>query len=208
MKALILKDLYMIKAHCRMFLLMTAIVLVVSLLGENNMFFNLYPCMLCGMIPVTLVSYDEKFRWQSYSASLPYTRAQLVSAKYIVGLICQLTALLIVSAAHAVKMLSSGSFDGAYFISMVQMMFIAAVVVPSFSMPFIFKFGSEKGRIAFYVAVGVMCALFLILFNIEPTEGITSLKFDGSLPAATLVGIALYALSWYLSVIFYRSREL
>jgi hypothetical protein len=35
------------------------------------------------MLPVTLLSYDEKEKWHIYSGTFPYSRAQIVSSKYV-----------------------------------------------------------------------------------------------------------------------------
>lgn len=87
MKGLLLKDFYMTAKYCRSFLLIVVVFLAVSFFGKDNVFFILYPVLISSMIPVTLMSYDEHDKWNVYSLTLPYTRGQLVSAKYLTGLI-------------------------------------------------------------------------------------------------------------------------
>ena len=89
MKGLLLKDLYMMKSYCRSYLLIAVVFTAVSLIGKDNMFFMFYPCLLCGMIPVNLLAYDERSRFIRYGDTLPYKRAQIVSAKYLIGLLSQ-----------------------------------------------------------------------------------------------------------------------
>ena len=60
MKGLLLKDWYMMKKYCRAYLLIAVVFIAVSLGNEDNMFFVFYPCLLCGMIPVNLLGYDER----------------------------------------------------------------------------------------------------------------------------------------------------
>lgn len=86
MKGLLLKEYYMIAKYCRAFLLIVVVFLAVSFFSSDNMFFIMYPAILASMIPVTLISYDEREKWNVYSGTLPYSRAQLVSAKYLAGL--------------------------------------------------------------------------------------------------------------------------
>ena len=78
MKGLILKDLYMIKSYCKSYLLIAVVFFAVSFAGNNNMFFAFYPCLLCGMIPVTLLGYDERSRWIQYSGTMPYTKTHYI----------------------------------------------------------------------------------------------------------------------------------
>ena len=91
MKGLFLKDWYMMKKYCRAYIVIAAVFIAVSVVSDDNMFFVFYPCMLCGMIPVNLLGYDERSHWVQYSGSLPYTKTQIVSAKYLIGLFAQVT---------------------------------------------------------------------------------------------------------------------
>ena len=86
MKGLLLKDFYLSWRYCRAFLVIVAVFLAVSFTGDDNIFFLIYPIMIASVIPMTLVSYDEHDKWTAYSGTLPYTRAQLVSTKYLVGM--------------------------------------------------------------------------------------------------------------------------
>ena len=86
MKALLQKDLYQLRAYCKSYLLICAVFFGISLAGEGNLFFITYPAMLCSLIPATLQTYDERGKWACFAGTLPFTRAQLVSAKYLVGL--------------------------------------------------------------------------------------------------------------------------
>ena len=66
MKGLLLKDLYMTMKYCRSYLLIAVVFTAVSFVGNDNLFFIFYPCPFCGMIPVTLLGYDERSHWQQY----------------------------------------------------------------------------------------------------------------------------------------------
>lgn len=64
----------MLKHYGKSYLLVTVVFLTVSLVGNGNMFFVFYPCLLCGMIPVNMLSYDERSGFLRYSAALPIPR--------------------------------------------------------------------------------------------------------------------------------------
>jgi len=90
MKGLLLKEWYMMKKYCKAYLLSSVVFIAVSLFSSDSLFFVFYPCLLCGMIPVYLLAYDERSRWMQYSGTLPYTKAQIVCGKYLIGLLAQL----------------------------------------------------------------------------------------------------------------------
>lgn len=208
MKGLLLKDFYMTKKYCKSYLLIAAIFIVLSLVNEDNLFFVFYPCLLCGMIPVTLLGYDERSRWMQYSGTLPYTKGQIVSCKYLIGLMAQMAMLLVTGIAQAVKMNIDGTFQLNDYMVLMLIMLILAMLTSSISLPFIFKLGVEKGRAAYYVMVGVVCAGSIVAANFFKAASQMEIQRNGMMPLLGFGGIGIYALSWYLSIIFYKKREI
>ena len=208
MKGLLLKDFYMARKYCRSYLLIAAIFLAVSLAGKENMFLVFYPCLLCGMIPVNLLAYDERSRWLQYSAVLPYTRAQLVSAKYLIGLLAQLAVLLATGIVQAVRMHLNGSFRPDDYIILMLLVLIISTVTSSISLPFMFRLGVEKGRIAYLVMIATVCAASVAASSLYSANLQAEIPLNGILPSLSAAGIGIYALSWYLSVVFYRKRDI
>lgn len=110
MKGLLLKDWYMMKKYCKAYIAIIVVFIAVFLVSNDNLFFVFYPCMICGMIPVNLLGYDERSHWVQYSGTMPYTKAQLVSGKYLIGLLAQLTILVVTGVVQAAKMIIAGDF--------------------------------------------------------------------------------------------------
>lgn len=208
MKGLLLKDFYMMTKYCRVYLLISVVFCALSLAESSNLFMAFYPCMLCGMIPVNLLAYDERSRWLQYSETMPYTRAQIVSGKYIIGLCTQLTVLVITGILQAVRMSSAGEFKlGEYAVLMILLLTMS-LLSTSICLPFIFRLGVEKGRMAYYIMVGIVCAGSVISSNFVLNGIQPGGNANVIIPIVCLVGIGIYALSWYMSVVFYRKREL
>ncbi len=208
MKGLLLKDLYMIKQYCKSYILIAAIFIAVSLSGNDNMFFVFYPVILCGIIPVNLIGYDERSRWIQYSAALPYTAAQIVSAKYLIGLFTQIAMLSVTGTAAIVKMGMTGGIRINDFIILMLMMLIVSTVTSSLTLPFIFKLGVEKGRIAYYFMIGFIFAASFSAGKIFEEDLHAKFEINTVLAILCIIGIGIYILSWYLSVEFYKKREL
>ena len=209
MKGLLLKDFYMTVKYCRTYLLIGIVFIAVSFAGaeSQNMFFVFYPCLLCGMIPVNLLAYDERSRWLEYSGTLPYTKAQLVSAKYLVGVIVQGVMLLAVGIAQAVRMNLAGSFRLGEYGMIMALIFAMATITSSISLPFMFRWGVEKGRIAYYCMIGFVCAAGY-LGSVFFTESRKVTAAGSLVPCAMiLLGTAIYAASWLASIALYQKRE-
>ena len=208
MKGLLLKDWYMMKKYCRYYFFICIGFIILSLFGSGNMFFIFYPCLLCGMIPVNLLGYDERSHWTEYVGTLPYTKTQIVSAKYLIGLFTQIAMLIVICIAQGVKMGIDGTFVLKEFLVLMMLLLVMASVASSLTLPFVFKYGVEKGRAAYYVMIGVVCAGSIIATSIFKEGLQNEIQLNAVLPIACLVGIGIYALSWYLSIVFYKKREI
>ena len=140
MKGLLLKDWYMMKKYCRYYLFVGIGFIILSLMSSGNMFFIFYPCLLGGMIPVNLLGYDERSRWTEYVGTLPYTKTQIVSAKYLIGLFTQIALLTVISITQGVKMSVEGTFVLKEFLVLMMLLLIMASVASSLTLPFVFKY--------------------------------------------------------------------
>lgn len=208
MKGLLLKDWYMMKKYCRSYILIAAVFIAVSFFSNDNMFFIFYPCLLCGMIPVNLLGYDERSRWMQYSGTLPYTKAQIVCGKYLIGLLTQLTVLVATGVAQAIKMIIAHNFVPGDFTVLMLLMLIVSTLTSSICLPFVFKLGVEKGRTAYYIMIGFVCGASILASSILRGQLMSEIQPNLILALVAVVGIGVYLLSWYLSIVFFRKREI
>ncbi len=208
MKGLLLKDLYMMMKYCRAYLLLAVVFTVISFVDSENLFLAFYPCLLCGMIPVNLLAYDERSKWMSYSETLPYTRKQIVSGKYLIGLFAQSAMLIVTATAQGIRMGMSGTFRLNSYAVLMMLLLILSLISSSISLPFMFKLGVEKGRMAYYIMIGIVSAGSVASSNYVSGGIGDSLKTVTVFPIFCLIGIAVYAFSWYLSIVFYKKREI
>lgn len=207
MKGLLLKDWYMAKKYFRTYLVLALLFVAASCVNGENLFFAFYPCLICGMLPVNLLGYDERSKWDVYSAALPCTRDQVVSAKYLIGLLAGLAVIVLTAVVQAVRMLATHTFQLSDYLTLLGMLLILSCVSSSITLPFMFKLGVERGRVAYYVMVGVVCGGSVLASNLF-SIGQTTVSFGVFLPLVCLAAVGVYALSWYLSILFYRNREL
>lgn len=203
MKGLLIKDYYMTVRYCRTMLFVVIAFLTVSLLDSRNWFFTLYPTLLCGMIPATLLAYDERSRWNEYAAAMPYTRTQQVGEKYLVGLIL----VVIASAASLVGMAIRGhSGNMPDLLTIGALMMGVGLMGPALCLPWMFRFGVEKGRMMYYAVVALFFGGSAVFSKVAGESG------TAAIPAGigvAVLGIAavLFAGSCALSVALYRNKE-
>jgi len=197
----------MMRKYCRLYFVITIIFILIPFVSGENLFFVFYPCLICGMIPVNLLSYDESSHWTQYCETFPYTRAQTVSSKYLIGVLCQLTVILLTTASLAIRMQMNGGLRLHDLLTISLAMLAISSVSSAVCLPFIFRLGVEKGRAAYYVMIGVACAGSVLASNIFGAQAEISFRADLLFAILACSSIGIYALSWYLSIVFYRKRE-
>lgn len=207
MRGLLIKEFYMLGKYCKCFLIVLAVFLVVALLGGDNYFYLVFPCILTGSIPLILFSYDEREKWCVYSGALPYSKAQLVSVKYIMNvLICAVTLILTLAAEVLSDIIHHDEFVANQWMSALIYVTILSLIFPSILMPFAFRFGSEKGRMVYYLVVGMFSGLASLIVSLDQFSALTNIQFPHEVFALLCV-LALFVLSWFLSILLYQKRE-
>lgn len=208
MKALVYKDFLAIWRYCRNYILMCGIFLICSVFVEDYSFLQMYPLIFVGMLVNTLIACDERDGWDMQVLTMPVTRRQYVTGKYLTGLILQTAVLALTAAAHAFQLRLAGDFFWESFRADLAVMAVLASGAPSLILPFIFKNGSEKGRMAYLIVVGSIFALAvgggILLQKLDLLGAPMALPMPG-IPAAGAV--LLYPASWALSVYWYEKRE-
>ena len=208
MSGLLLKELYMARKYCRLHLVITVLFLGMAMLpSAENLFLLFYPSAMASFIPVTLLSYDTQSKWDVYFDTLPTSRAQYVSVKYLTGLILGELVLIVTGLSQLLAMKLNGAGDMNQLWPLLCGLQVIALVPPALFLPLIFKLGVEKGRIWSLVMIAVTFG-----GGARLTVGVKdwgSFSLPGNLSVWLLLGaIVLYALSWLLSIRLYRTREL
>ena len=80
MLALLLKDLYTLKAQMKVFLFIL-IIFALAFQAEAGAFAVFYATLL----PVTSLAYDEQSKWPQLALMLPYSIKDIVLSKYLLG---------------------------------------------------------------------------------------------------------------------------
>ena len=215
MKGLLLKDLYMSEKYCRVFLLIVVVFFGMSLMSGPGLCLLAYPCILMGLIPASLISYDEREKWDVYSGTLPCSRRQLVSCKYLVGLIGELLVICITTVLYALGLFRMGAFDPHAVLGMAAVFLLLGLIGPAATLPFMFRFGAEKGRIAYFAVIILLCGVSAAFGSIQGSGvGENALTAGIVMPQAgvsfflAVLAVLFYAVSWRLSIAFYKKREL
>lgn len=208
MKGLILKDIYTSIKCLRSYFVIMALFIAAPFISEDVFFCAFYPCLICGMFPQSLISYDERSKWESYCGTLPIRKSDVVSAKYIVSLIMIAFTLIVSAIAHGIRLFVTDAFGWTTYWIMLASIVVLGCIVIAIQLPFVFKYGTEKGRIAYWGMVIVASAGSVLLGTLFDDQNQPQISLETIIPVLCLVSIGIYALSWLLSIKFYHEREI
>lgn len=218
MKGLLLKDWYLLKKHSRLHLFVILFFLAGAVFS-GEMFFLFYPCVLAGMLPTTLLAYDEQSKWVQYSATFPYKRSRIVGSTYLIGLILIGSTLILTTIASVIFQMRTGSIDFTLFSVTLSTTLLLGVLMPSIALPFMFKYGVQKGRTAYFIVLGIIFGSFTLvplLFRemaipipfLPMLNNLLSLTQYILLPLTLIIAVLICAVSYLISVKVYEKKEL
>ena len=201
MKALIIKDSYVIWRQMKYFLVM---ILLFSALpnGFNNAFAVVY----ASMLPYTALAYDERSKWDQLAAMMPYSPRDMVLGKYVFGWLCSGAAAVL---SGLFQMVLSLVIDRAFLPGVMAMSALGAVCILAIILPLMFRLGVEKGRLAMFLTIFLVCGAAGAIAQIaENMSSGTPFAFQGPVLAVLLVAaLVLTAVSVPLSIRFYAKRQ-
>ena len=218
MKGLLLKDWYVGKKSCRLYAVIILLMAVLSPMINAGLWMLFYPIMFAGIIPVNILSVDERCGWNGYAQCLPYERRDIVTVKYVDSLITVGLTVLVMTLAWLAKFLVVGGGMGlGALIRSMAILFCAGLLFPMLMLPAMLRFGVEKGRYIMMAGVGVAVALVVTLSGLQsgaPQGMQTKYAMDIAVRAGWRVPVlaagtlVLFCLSWLLAVKLYERREL
>lgn len=202
MRSLLLKDLYVMKGTIVTF---SIILLVFIVVGINNFMFLIMAFAFASIQSVSVFNQEASCRWENFAGGLPLTRKTQVLEKYVFILI----PLAVVSALTTVILLGMGIFAperNRPDLLMLIMMAFLSLIIPSFTIPVLYKVGPEKGQLLSTILAGILFGAM--------AGGTMALdeQWDG-MPAAVPLGaivlsILLLAGSYCISLRIYSKKDL
>lgn len=213
MKGLLLKDAYQMWCYTRSIILVSIAMMLMGtyFMKDGSNFFMLYGGLMLGMLPMTLLAYDQNSRFNTYSAALPVTKEQLVGSKYLIGLGAMALVELLSVAALAAAQLLWGTVTVQITVATLLQVAMLTLLGNMILLPLTCRFGYEKAKYVYYLSVGMLGGLMGIAVSSDGTLLNSSiLPAHGSLLLLVVVlaaALALYALSWRLSVAWYGKAE-
>jgi ABC-2 type transport system permease protein len=216
MKGLLIKDFKLMKGQRNFYMIIAVIAVAMAVTLENSSFVIAYITFIGAFFTLSTISYDEFDNGNAFLFSLPITKKNYTAEKYEFGLIIGGTSWLFATILTVIiGVIKNSALPEDTLVT-------ALVIIPVFlimlscMLPFQFKFGSEKGRIAIIGAVGLV---LFVSFGAVKIAGVLHIDLDAlidNLPtvnmglliaAASGIAAAALFLSYKISVRIMNRKE-
>ena len=196
MRALLMKDCFVLWKQLRLY-----VVLMLIFTVFNGAFGNVFIVIWAAMLPYTAMAYDERSKWDQLAAMMPYSNRDLVLSRYILGWIAGAGACLL-------SLLLQEGFalilhQDVYPDTLIASFFVCLSTL-AITLPLIFRFGVERGRLIMFLII------FLVCGSAGALSGIAD-SLSGTLPAPVWLivplSLVLTAVSIPLSLRWYALRR-
>lgn len=211
MIGLIYKDIYNLRKYVKQISISLVILGLVAVNLKNPAYLIGVIAIMCSMMVITSMSYDEYAKWDKYALTMPIMRKDVVLSKYILLILADIIGTGI-AGILAVIMSLVMNLEGIRDISLISgSIALASLFMFSVMIPILYKYGVEKARIIMFAVFGITAlagTAFVKLMqwlNI-PKPGTEQIKLMGY--AFPVIVIVTVFISYNISVMVFNKKEL
>ena len=208
MKALIYKDLCLLRSYFRSLVLMFVFYLLIGVLNQNSSIFAALVGVLCIISSITSFSYDQFCGWDLYCASLPVGRRTMVLAKYGLVMLLTLSGMAIMTVSGLLLSLVGWGGDSADILPGTLGAGSACCLMVMVLLPFIYRYGVEKGRIILMILSVAIFSGFFAAAEFQVFSGFSEMSFRMFLYFYPLLLVLACVVSYQVSCRFFEAKDL
>lgn len=209
---LVYKDLMVMKKQLLYYLFFFGLYAVLSVTGTFSIegVMGVLAAMVGMMVPISSIAYDDQARWTKFAVATPAGRKGVAAGKYLLALLTILCSGLL-AALLGIVLLLTGAVEGDLTEAMVSVAgsVVVAVGMNDILLPLVFKYGSEKARLAFFAVMGVFFLLLMVfgqkMDSMPALSETTGMLIVAGVVAAVAVGMAV---SYRISLAILEKKEL
>lgn len=208
MRGMLVKDMRLMMRQKLFFVLLLFLAVMLSF-SSDGMFVISYLTVISTFFVISTISYDEHANGFAFLMTLPVMRKTYVREKYIFGLLLGISGWgvgVLISLAYMI--LHGDTFFLYKFFPQAFILVPVDILISAIMIPFQFKFGVEKGRIAILIFLGIIFSIGFFLSGyfqgmaagiMEHLNFVVTLNIGITLLLAFLVSIAVACISCVIS---------
>ena len=217
MKGLFVKDLKLMMLQKNFLLLILAIVIGMMIFTDDVIFPLGFLSFIVSLFTVSTISYDDFDNGNAFLFTLPITRNHYVSEKYFLGLLFGCMAWVLATVLGIIKTVFKDTLPITDLVQSSLMILPIMIVVQAITLPFLLKFGGDKGRIAMIGAFGGLAVITLVIvkgaeaiFNIDLVsllDNLPTVSMGVLIAIAIIIALLMLLVSMKISLSIMNKKE-
>lgn len=215
MIGLILKDVFNLKKYAKQISLSVIVFGIFAVQLKNPEYLIGMISMMCSMLVITSMSYDESTKWDKYALTMPILKKDIVLSKYILLVFMVFTGTVLSGIISMIMSEIMQLQEPKEIMLICGAVALVILLIFSVLMPLLLKYGVEKARILIFAIVGLpvlAITAFVKLMqrlNISKPDEAQLEKLSEILPYAfPVIVLVVLFLSYNLSVRIYSNKEM
>ena len=203
MKGLLVKDLKLMMLQKNFLLLILAIVIGMMVFTDDVVFPLGFLSFVVSLFTVSTISYDDFDNGNAFLFTLPITRNNYVVEKYFLSLLFGCIAWILATVLGVIATLLKGTLPITDLMPISLIILPIMIVIQAIMLPFQFKFGGDKGRIAMIGAFGALAVIALVIVKgAKAIFNIDLVNIVDTLPTVSMGALAIIAIIVALLLLF------
>lgn len=191
MKGLLVKDFNILLLQKKFLGIVLMISVIMFMTMEDPSFLIGYITVMCGIVTVGTINYDDLDNGNTFLFTMPITRKVYVLEKYVLVVLVSGCAWL--AATLSSVMISATKIEGFNIqegIAVAVLTYVACMLLEFIMIPIQLKYGGERSKVVIVATVGIVVAIgyFWNLF-FKKLEGIISVDVEGLLNTINSLGL-------------------
>lgn len=205
MKGLLVKDFLCIKQQAKISFISLIFLAVFSVTATDEGVIGI-SCVAAAMVlgsMMSLFSFDEQAKWDTFALSLPMKKGQIVFEKYIFMFIITVAASLFSGILGFVLQQASNI---EMFLTFAAVCAGTSVVMNSVMLPFIYKFGERKAMFMFFA---VLFSALIVIFALRGMHPNATIKagISRNIPFISVITAIILIISYLISCGIVKNKE-
>jgi len=170
MKGLLLKDFINLRKNVKMFAMFLVLYGAMSYLSEDSSFYSTIITIVTAILTLSLYSYDEMVKWDTYALTLPISKEDIVQGRYLMMLLLTLIGLIVGYSFTVLFHATTGIGSLQTTMKSCSMGAAVAILYYCVAMPLITKQGIEKARIILIAVYAIPFTAAVLIFRASEKE--------------------------------------
>lgn len=172
-----IKDINLLKGQKNYFLGILVLWVVIGICNFDPAFLVAYVTMIFAFFSLSTIGYDEYENGMAYLFTLPISRKDYVTEKYLYGFLTSTVPCVLICIIFYFVLTVMGKMTEPmeYFLSSAVILPVAWMIL-ALEVPIQLKFGREKSRIAMLASVGIVAVLVMLMVKWCNMAGIGKLE--------------------------------